>query len=99
MTASDYELIIVGSGNGACAFLTQYLDLTAGADARRVLVIEEGADFLSTSFYTHQVMLVTRNAWKLFGMRTTLRPQVHVTLLLTALAGINSLATAPNQNQ
>lgn len=46
--------MVIGSGNGACAFLAKYLEATAGQEARKVLVIEEGQDFLSTSAITHQ---------------------------------------------
>jgi hypothetical protein len=50
----SYELIVVGSGNGACAFLSKYLQATKGQEHRRVLVLEEGQDFLRTSNVSHQ---------------------------------------------
>jgi hypothetical protein len=46
-----YDLIIVGSGNGACAFLRQYFTLSC---AGKVLVLEEGDNFFETSDITHQ---------------------------------------------
>lgn len=49
----QYELIVVGSGNGACAFISKYLTATQG-QAQKVLVIEEGQSFLQTSSITHQ---------------------------------------------
>ncbi len=46
-----YDFIVVGSGNGACAFLRQYLACSSGG---RVLVLEEGENFFETSDITHQ---------------------------------------------
>jgi len=46
-----YDFIVVGSGNGACAFLRQYL---ACSSEGRVLVLEEGENFFETSDITHQ---------------------------------------------
>jgi hypothetical protein len=51
---SQYELIIVGSGNGACAFISKYLTATQSKAQKRILVIEEGQPFLQTSSITHQ---------------------------------------------
>ncbi len=48
-----YDLIVVGSGNGACAFLRHYLSEAATPD-ERILVLEEGATFFRTSDITHQ---------------------------------------------
>lgn len=48
-----YDLIVVGSGNGACGFLSHYLQQTAGTDIR-VLVLERGQNFFFTSDITHQ---------------------------------------------
>lgn len=50
----NYELIVVGSGNGACAFLSKYLQATKGQEQRRVLVLEEGQNVLRTSNISHQ---------------------------------------------
>ena len=47
-----YDMIIVGSGNGACGFLSRYLE--ANTRAEQILVIEEGQDFFNTSDITHQ---------------------------------------------
>lgn len=47
----SYDFIVVGSGNGACAFLRQYLTLSSEG---RILVLEEGENFFETSDITHQ---------------------------------------------
>lgn len=47
----DYDVIVVGSGNGACAFLRQYL---AASTNQKILVLEEGDNFFETSDITHQ---------------------------------------------
>ena len=46
-----YDFIVVGSGNGACAFLRQYL---ACSSSGRILVLEEGENYFETSDITHQ---------------------------------------------
>jgi len=48
------DLILVSSGNGACGFLSHYLERTDNKDAR-VLVLERGkCSFFYTSDVTHQ---------------------------------------------
>ena len=47
----NYDFIVVGSGNGACAFLRQYLTCSTEG---RILVLEEGENFFETSDITHQ---------------------------------------------
>lgn len=47
----QYDYIIIGSGNGACAFLQKYL---ACSSKGRLLVLEEGENFFETSDITHQ---------------------------------------------
>ena len=65
MTA--YDWVVVGSGNGACAFLSQYL--CANQDAsERFLVLEEGDNFFETSDITHQ-----RNWTQSYGARNILK--------------------------
>ena len=49
----SYDLIIVGSGNGACGFLSHYL--TQGDENAKVLVLERGDNFFNTSDITHQI--------------------------------------------
>ncbi|PZD70288.1 Oxygen-dependent choline dehydrogenase [Acaryochloris thomasi RCC1774] len=49
--SEQYDYIVVGSGNGACAFLHQYL---ACSTQGNVLVIEEGENFFETSDISHQ---------------------------------------------
>ena len=46
-----YDLIVVGSGNGACGYLHHALKADPAA---RVLVLEEGSNFFETSDITHQ---------------------------------------------
>lgn len=50
-SSQDYDVIVVGSGNGACAFLSQYL---AASTNEKILVLEEGDNFFETSDITHQ---------------------------------------------
>lgn len=47
----SYDFLVIGSGNGACAFLRQYL---ACFSEGKVLVLEEGENFFETSDITHQ---------------------------------------------
>jgi hypothetical protein len=50
-----YDLIVVGSGNGACGFLSHYLQASSNnCPPERVVVVEEGDDFFNTSDITHQ---------------------------------------------
>jgi len=51
-TDAGYDLVVVGSGNGACGLLNQW-QATAPADAR-ALVLEEGRNFFFTSDVTTQ---------------------------------------------
>jgi choline dehydrogenase-like flavoprotein len=41
----SYDFIVVGSGNGACAFLRQYLACNSKA---KFLVLEEGEDLANS---------------------------------------------------
>lgn len=51
----SYEIIIVGSGNGACGFLSHYIQANANnCRPQKVLVIEEGVSFFETSDIAHQ---------------------------------------------
>jgi GMC oxidoreductase len=53
--AIGYDLIVVGSGNGACGFLSHYLSATQHlCPAPKILILEEGEDFFETSDITHQ---------------------------------------------
>ncbi|MBP0027990.1 hypothetical protein [Roseofilum sp. Guam] len=49
-----YDLIIIGSGNGACAFLSHYLAQSKNNNSQ-VLVLERGDSFFNTSDITHQI--------------------------------------------
>ena len=51
---ADYDLIVVGSGNGACVFLEQVKEDHKNKDNLKILVLEEGNNFFYTSDYTHQ---------------------------------------------
>jgi hypothetical protein len=44
-----YDVIVVGSGNGACGFLSHY-----PTQSQRILVLEEGENFFETSDIAHQ---------------------------------------------
>ena len=48
-----YDLVVVGSGNGACGFLSHYFD-SIGKRRVRVLVVERGKNYFFTSDLTHQ---------------------------------------------
>ena len=50
--ANVYDMIIVGSGNGACGFLSKYLDKDDLSS--KILVLEAGKAFFDTSDITHQ---------------------------------------------
>ena len=50
---NDYDWVVVGSGNGACAFLNHYLARTSQG-GEKFLVLEEGDNFFETSDITHQ---------------------------------------------
>ncbi|GKY97968.1 hypothetical protein MPSEU_000754900 [Mayamaea pseudoterrestris] len=49
-----YDLVVVGSGNGACGFLAKYLEQVDNHE-QRVLVLEQGGNFFYTSDITHQL--------------------------------------------
>ncbi len=53
LCAMGYDLIIVGCGNAACAFLAKYLS-SPRAENKRIVVIEEGKDFFEVSDLAHQ---------------------------------------------
>lgn len=50
---AKYDVIVVGSGNGACGFLNHYLKASEGKDVN-VLVLERGQNYFFTSDITHQ---------------------------------------------
>lgn len=53
---NTYDLIVVGSGNGACGFLSYYLDNAAErSPCEKILVLEEGEHFFKTSDIAHQL--------------------------------------------
>ena len=54
-TNTEFDLIIVGSGNGACGFLSECLKYTdSSADDYRIMVLEQGKSYFYTSDITHQ---------------------------------------------
>jgi hypothetical protein len=69
---AEYDLIVVGSGNGACAFLSECLK---NADANhKVLVLEEGKTFFFNADITHQnnwsKSYATDNIFRLHNIKT-----------------------------
>ena len=70
----SYDLIVVGSGNGACGFLHQVQQCTSEPQPR-VLVLEEGLDFFEASDSTHQSKwtqsYVDRDLFQLHNARNT----------------------------
>ena len=52
-TETAYDTIVVGSGNGACGFLSHYLEHCDRNS--KVLVLEIGNNFFNTSDLTHQI--------------------------------------------
>ena len=66
----EYDLIIVGSGNGACGFLSRYLD---SKPKGCILVIEEGQNFFFSSDIAHQYnWLKSFSEGKIFKLHNTL---------------------------
>ena len=69
-----YDLIVVGSGNGACGFLHQ-VQQSSNTQQPRVLVLEEGTDFFEASDSTHQSKwtqsYVDRDLFQLHNARNT----------------------------
>jgi hypothetical protein len=58
---AEFDLIVVGSGNGACGFLSE-IQKYKHNDNLKILVIEEGSNYFYTSDATHQ------NGWsKTYG--------------------------------
>lgn len=49
----SYDLIVIGSGNGACGFLSKYLESRI-AKRQRILVLEEGRRFFEVSDLAHE---------------------------------------------
>ncbi len=70
----SYDLIIVGSGNGACGFLSYYLENTKSSP-EKILVVEEGQDFFNTSDIAHQVNWIKSfSEGKIFKLHNALTP-------------------------
>ena len=53
LSQAEFDLIVIGSGNGACGFLNHYLQATNNENVK-VLVLERGQNFFFTSDITHQ---------------------------------------------
>lgn len=79
-----YDIIVVGSGNGACAFLHQ-LQQSDSKQHLRVLVLEQGINFFEVSDSTHQSKwtqsYVDRDLFQLHNARNT-----HGAPIITARA-------------
>lgn len=70
----EYDLIVVGSGNGACALLSECLKYAP--DDYNILVLEEGQNFFQVSDTTHE------NGWsktystgRIFKLHNTVSPK------------------------
>ena len=72
----SYDLIVVGSGNGACGFLSYYLQHTADrSPPERILVLEEGEHFFNTSDIAHQFNWIKSfSEGKIFKLHNALTP-------------------------
>ena len=69
----EYDLIVVGSGNGACGFLSRYLD---SEPKEQILVIEEGRNFFFSSDIAHQYnWLKSYSEGKIFKLHNALTPE------------------------
>ena len=51
---TKYDVIVVGSGNGACALLSECLANAPQNQDYNILVLEQGRDYFHTSDVTHQ---------------------------------------------
>ncbi len=70
----NYDLIVVGSGNGACALLSESLKY-APTDDYNILVLEEGDSFYSVSDTTHENgWSKTYSSGKIFKLHNTQTP-------------------------
>lgn len=68
-----FDYIVVGSGNGACGFLSRYLDSHAKG---KVLVLEEGENFFYSSDIAHQLNWLKSFAeGKIFKLHNTQTPK------------------------
>lgn len=75
--AGEYDLVLVGSGNGACAFLASYQRAQRRLPATqrgRVLVLESGQPFFEVSDVTSQ-----RNWWRSYGEAPIITPHNAMT--------------------
>jgi len=55
LSEAKYDVIVVGSGNGACGFLSHYLEYLKDKKLdKSVLILEQGQNFFYTSDITHQ---------------------------------------------
>lgn len=67
-----FDYIVVGSGNGACGFLSRYLQSQTEG---KVLVLEEGEDFFYSSDIAHQLNWLKSFAeGKIFKLHNALTP-------------------------
>lgn len=67
-----FDYIVVGSGNGACGFLSRYLDSQAQG---KILVLEEGENFFRSSDIAHQLNWLQSFAeGKIFKLHNALTP-------------------------
>merc|ERR1712038_2175969 len=52
-STTKYDVIVVGSGNGACALINECLAHAPHNKDYKILVLEQGRSFFFTSDYTH----------------------------------------------
>ncbi|MDJ0599719.1 MAG: GMC oxidoreductase [Crocosphaera sp.] len=73
---NNYDLIVVGSGNGACGFLSYYLDNKIGKSSdEKILVLEEGEHFFNSSDIAHQLnWLKSFSEENIFKLHNALTP-------------------------
>ena len=72
---TKYDVIVVGSGNGACALLSECLANAPHDQDYNILVLEQGRDYFHTSDVTHQngwsKSYATSNIFKLHNAMTS----------------------------
>jgi chemotaxis response regulator CheB len=71
-SSTEYDVIVVGSGNGACALLKECLDNAPKDEDYKILVLEQGQNFFYTSDVTHENgWSKTYSSGKIFKLHNT----------------------------
>jgi hypothetical protein len=69
---TEYDVIVVGSGNGACALLKECLDNAPKDEDYKILVLEQGQNFFYTSDVTHENgWSISYSSGKIFKLHNT----------------------------